>query len=397
MRQDLSLSAIVAGLVAVIVSYAGPLAIVFEAAQAAHLPHAMLSSWIGAISIGSGIAAIALGIAWRAPIITSWSTPGAALLVLALPNMPYAQAVGAFVFAAALCALLGLTGLFDLVVSRIPKAIAAAMLAGILFHFGARIFGEFTREPLAVGLMIAAYLAGRRFAPRYAVVAVLAVGLAYAWAGGHIAARGVSLELARPVFTTPEFSVAAMVSLGLPLALVALTGQFVPDVAVLRTFGYSTPANPLIWIISSIGLVLAPFGAHGITLAAITAAICSGPEANPDPGKRYVAAVALGVFYIVAGIFGATLAGLFAALPAAMVATLAGLALLGAIGNGLAGAMADDASRESALITFLVTASDTSWLGLGSAFWGLVAGILFHLAAHMSWRRGATLPQRALR
>jgi len=376
MRQDISISAIVAGLIAVIISYAGPLVIVFQAANGAGLPHDVISSWIGAISIGSGFAAIIMSIAYRAPVITAWSTPGAALLVLALPNTPYAEAIGAFIFAAAISTFLGLSGLFDTVVSRIPKAIAAAMLAGILFHFGAQIFVEFSLDPWIVGSMILGYLIVKRFSARYAITAVLVIGLLISWANGAVHTQSLSLEFAKPVFTQPVLSWNTIISLGIPLALVTLTGQFVPGVAVLRTFGYQTPANPLVWITSIISLVLAPFGAHGINLAAITAAICSGREAHPDPSKRYVAGIALGVFYIIAGIFGATLAGLFSALPKTMIATLAGLALLGAIANGLSAAMSEEKARESALMTFLVTASGASFFGLGSAFWGLIIGIL---------------------
>jgi benzoate membrane transport protein len=381
MKEHLSISAIVAGLIAVIVSYAGPLVIVFQAANAAGLPHDTISSWIGAISIGSGISAIILSIVYRAPVITAWSTPGAALLVIALPNTPYSEAIGAFIFAAAVCTLLGLTGLFDAVVSRIPKAIAAAMLAGILFRFGTETFVSFRADPFVVGSMFAVYLAVKRLSPRYAVSAVLVLGFVVAFALGKVDVEAFKLELATPVFTMPSFSWMTIASLGIPLAIVNLTGQFVPGIAVLRTFGYNTPANPLVWVCSGISLILAPFGSHSVNLAAITAAICTGTEAHPDQSKRYISGVALGVFYIIAGIFGATLAGLFAALPKAMIAALAGLALLGAIAGSLTVAMADDKARESALLTFLVTASGVSLLGVGAAFWGLVVGVL----AYMAW------------
>ncbi len=374
--RDFSVSAVVAGLIAVIISYAGPLVIVFQAAKAAGLPQDVVSSWIGAISIGSGVAAIIMSAVYRSPCITAWSTPGAALLVLALPSTPYPQAIGAFIFAAAICTFLGLSGLFDAVVPRIPKGIAAAMLAGILFRFGAEIFGAFSTDPLVVGLMVLVYFITKRLVPRYAITAVLCAGLVIAFTSGEVHTTALSLQLAKPVLTAPEFTWQTLLSLGVPLALVTLTGQFVPGIAVLRTFGFKTPANPLVWITSLISLVIAPFGSHGINLAAITAAICSGSEAHPEPGKRYVAGIALGVFYIIAGIFGATLVTLFAALPKTMIATLAGLALLGAIANGLTSAMNDEKVRESALITFLVTASGASFLGLGSAFWGLVAGLV---------------------
>ena len=390
--RDLSVSAIIAGLIAVIISYAGPSAIVFQAANAAGLSHGAISSWIGAISIGSGVAAIVLSLVYRAPVITAWSTPGAALLVLALPQTPYPEAIGAFVFAAAVCTLIGVSGLFDTVVSRIPTAIAAAMLAGILFHFGAQIFEQFSISPWFVGTMILGYLLVKRMSPRYAITVVLIIGLVVAYVDGDVHTQSLSLDFATPVFTAPVFSWKTLVSLGIPLALVTLTGQFVPGVAVLRTFGYQTPSNPLVWVTSIISLGLAPFGSHGVNLAAITAAICSGHEAHPDPSKRYIAGVALGVFYVIAGVFGATLVGLFAALPKTMIATLAGLALLGAIANGMTTAMSDERSRESALITFLVTASGATFLGLGSAFWGLVLGLISHAILNLALVR--VRPQR---
>ncbi len=375
MREDFSPSAFVAGLVAVIVSYAGPSLIIFQAATAAGLSQAELSSWIWAVSIGSGISAIVLSWWARAPIVTAWSTPGAALLVAALPNYSYGEAIGAYLVAGMLATLIGVSGLFETIMTRIPKSIAAAMLAGILFRFGAQIFASFTASPLLVGVMFAAYLVLKRFLPRQAIALVLVVGTLLSAIDGKLNFEGFHLELATPVFTRPEFSLSAIVGLGLPLALVTLTGQFVPGVAVLRTFGYSTPAGPLVWGTSLIAVLLAPFGAHGVNLAAITAAICSGPEAHPDPAKRWVAGVSLGAIYVVVGLFGATLAALFVALPKELVAAVAGLALIGAILNGLVGAMSVEKEREPALLTFLVTASGVAFLGIGSAFWGLVVGV----------------------
>jgi benzoate membrane transport protein len=376
MWKDFSASAVVAGLIAVIVSYAGPSLIIFQAATAAHLGQAELSSWIWAVSIGSGASAIALSWRYRAPVITAWSTPGAALLVAALPNYSYQEAIGAFVFAAGLITVLGASGLFETIMTRIPKSIAAAMLAGILFRFGAQIFSSFTVAPLLVGIMFTAYLVLRRFLPRYALALVLVIGISVTAATGTLHFESFHLEPAVPVFTMPQFSIAAIVGLGLPLALVTLTGQFVPGVAVLRAFGYQTPASPLVWGTSLLAVLLAPFGAHGVNLAAITAAICSGPEAHPLADKRWVAGVALGAIYIVIGVFGATLATLFAALPKELVAATAGLALVGAIMNGLAGAMSIEREREPALLTFLVAASGVSFLGIGSAFWGLTVGVV---------------------
>jgi benzoate membrane transport protein len=376
MHKDASISAVIAGLIAVIISYAGPLIIVFQAAQAAHLNNLQLSSWIWAISIGSGATGLLLSLRYRTPVITAWSTPGAALLVASLPGIPYAEAIGAFLFSAALIALLGWSGLFDRIMRHIPKAITAAMLAGILFRFGVDVFASVKLQPLLVSAMFVAYLMFKRLTPRYAIPAVLLLGSALAASMGQIAFDHVQLGVATPVFTMPEFSLGTIVSLGIPLCLVTMTGQNVPGIAVLRTAGYQTPANPLVTVTGIGSVLLAPFGAHGINLAAITAAICTGREAHEEPGKRYIAGIACGVFYMVIGVFGATLAALFSVLPKALVATLAGLALFGAIMNGLGTAMADDRQRESALITFLVTASNITFLGLGAAFWGLLVGVL---------------------
>lgn len=378
--RDISVSATVAGLIAVVVSYAGPSVLIFQAAAAAHLTQAQVSSWIWAVSIGSGVSAIVLSIVFRAPVITAWSTPGAALLVSALPTVGYAEAIGAYMFAAASIAVLGFSGAFSAVTARIPKAIAAAMLAGILFRFGAGIFTSFTASPVLVGSMVVTYLVLRRLLPRYAIALVLTEGVLLAAALGQVRPEGIDIALAIPEWVTPAFSWSAIVSLGLPLALVTLTGQFVPGIAILRAFGYTrTPVDPLIWAPSSLSVLLAPFGSHGINLAAITAAICSGSDAHPDADKRYVAGVALGVFYLVIGVFGTTLVTLFAALPAELIATVAGLALLGAILQGLSSAMSEERDREAALLTFLVTASGANFLGLGAALWGLVAGLLSSL------------------
>lgn len=380
MRQDISLSALVAGVIAVVVSYAGPLVIVFQAAQAAHLGPELLSSWIWAISIGAGLTAITLSLRFRAPVITAWSTPGAALLVTALPGVTLPQAIGAYLFSAALITFFGWSGWFDALMKRVPRAIAAAMLAGILLRFAIDVLGAARSAPMLVGTMFVLFLVLKRLQPRYAIAGVLLGGTAFAALAGDLRLEALSLTWARPVWTTPEFDLRTMLGLGLPLCLVTLTGQFVPGIAVMRAAGYTTPANPLVTTNGIASLLLAPFGAHGINLAAITAAICTGPEAHENPARRYVAGVACGALYLIVGAFGATLAALFAALPHALVAAIAGLALMGAIQNGLGGAMADEGQREAALVTFVVTASGTVFLGLGAAFWGLALGLATNAA-----------------
>ncbi len=387
LRKDCSLSAIVAGLIAVIISYAGPLIIVFQAAREAQLSPAEVSSWIWAISIGSGVTGLLLSWRLRAPVITAWSTPGAALLVSMLPQVSLAEAVGAYIVASLVIAVVGLSGAFDKLMSRLPKAIAAAMLAGILFRFGAELFTSIKVQPWLVLSMFASYLVFKRLSPRYAILSVLIVGCAVAGLLGQLNGSALTLALAEPVFIAPQWSWHAIINIGLPLALVSLTGQYVPGMAVLRSAGYSTAARPILAVTALGSVLLAPFASHGFNLAAITAAICTGREAHEQPGKRYIAGIACGVFYILMGTFGATLASVFSALPKELIAALAGLALFGAIMTGLAGAMADEKQREAALITFLVTASGMSFLGLAAAFWGLIFGLVAHWALTYSRER----------
>lgn len=389
LRKDFSLSAVVAGLIAVIISYAGPLIIVFQAAREAQLSPAEVSSWIWAISIGSGVTGLLLSWRLRAPVITAWSTPGAALLVSMLPQVSLAEAVGAYIVAALVIAVVGLSGAFDKLMSRLPKAIAAAMLAGILFRFGAELFTSIKLQPLLVLAMFASYLVFKRLSPRYAILSVLIVGCTVAASLGQVQVGALTLALAEPHFTAPQWSWHAIVNIGLPLALVSLSGQYVPGMAVMRSAGYDTPARPILAVTAIGSVLLAPFGSHGFNLAAITAAICTGREAHEQPNKRYIAGIACGLFYILMGTFGATLASVFAALPRELIAALAGLALFGAIMTGLAGAMTDEKQREPAMIAFLVTASGMSFLGLAAAFWGLIFGLVAHWALNYSRQRKA--------
>ncbi|MBA1279551.1 benzoate/H(+) symporter BenE family transporter [Stutzerimonas stutzeri] len=377
--RDCSLSAVVAGFIATIISYAGPLVIIFQAAKAGGLPHDVLSSWVWTISIGSGVLGILLSLRYRVPIVIAWSAPGSALLVTMLPDISMNQAVGAYLVSNLIILLVGLSGAFDKAISKLPAAISAAMLAGILFRFGTDLFVSVKDQPWLVLAMFATYLLFKRAMPRYAVMAVLVVGVAMTVASGELRSEALVLGLAKPVWITPEFSWQVMLGVAFPLVMVALTGQFVPGMAVLRNAGYQTPASPLISGSALGTLLLAPFGCHGLNLAAITAAICTGKESHEDPGKRYIAGVSGGVFYLLLGIFGATLVSVFTAFPSALIAALAGLALLSAIGAALHGAMSVPADREAALITFLVTASGMSLLGLSAAFWGLIFGIAAHL------------------
>lgn len=367
---------IVAGLISVIVNYGGTFILIFQAAKVAGLSPELTASWVWSVSIGVGITGLFLSWVTREPVITAWSTPAAAFLVVALATTPYAEAIGAYIISAAAFVLLGLSGQFEKVIRLIPSGVAAGLLAGILLKFGIGAFGGMSIDPGLVGLLIVAYVVLKRFTARYAVVGILVLGLAFLLTQGRVDFSGLELQFAAPVFTRPEFSLDALLSVALPLFLITLTGQYMPGMLVLRNDGFKTSANPVLVITGLGSLLMAPFGSHAFNIAAITAAICTGKEASEDPSRRWIAGVAAGVFYILVGIFGVTLAAVFMVFPATFITTLAGLALLGTIGASMASAMADVKSREASLITFLACAANITLFGIGGAFWGLLIGLL---------------------
>ena len=374
--KDLSLSAIAAGFVTVLVGFASSAVIVFQAAQSLGASPEEISSWLWALGLGMGLTCIGLSLRYRMPVVTAWSTPGAAMLIGSVAGLPLSDAIGAFLMSALLIAASGFSGFFERMISRIPASLASGMLAGVLLRFGIDAFAAMKTQLGMVLTMFAVYLLARRLLPRYAVILTLLVGIAFAAGLGLLRVDGLSLELAKPVFTTPTFSLAAIVGIALPLFIVTMASQNVPGVAVIRASGYAIPISPVVGWTGLVNLLLAPFGAFALNLAAITAAICMGREAHEDAARRYVAAIAAGVFYVVVGLFGATVAALFAAFPKELILAIAGIALLGTIGNSLAAALRDEAEREPALVTFLVTASGLSLAGIGSAFWGLLAGVV---------------------
>ncbi len=379
---------VVAGLISVIVNYGGTFILVFQAAKVAGLSPELTASWVWSISIGVGVTGIILSWISREPIITAWSTPAAAFLVTALATTSYAEAVGAYLISAAAFVALGLSGWFERVIRLIPPGVAAGLLAGILLQFGIGAFGGMSIDPLLAGLLIVAYVVLKRFTARYAVVGILVLGLAFLLIQDRVDLSGLTLKLAAPVFTMPEFSLNALLSVALPLFLITLTGQYMPGMLVLRNDGFRTSANPIVTITGLGSLLMAPFGSHAFNIAAITAAICTGREAHENPDKRWIAGIAAGVFYILVGVFGVTLAAVFMAFSATFITTLAGLALLGTIGGSLASAMADAKAREASLITFLAAAANITLLGIGGAFWGLVIGLVAYAVLN------GRLPQR---
>jgi benzoate membrane transport protein len=363
----------------VLVGFTSSVAIVFRAAQGFGADTAVVASWMWALGWGMGLASLLPSLWLRKPVMIAWSTPGAAVLATAAAAGSYTlgEAVGAFMACAALITLAGVTGWFERVMDRIPMALANALLAGVLARFALDAVMAAQTAPALVLAMFAAWLVGRRLWPRYAVVGVLLAGIAVAAAGGTLRAPDLhGAGLTSPVFIAPAFTVHAFVNLALPLFVVTMASQNLPGVAVARASGYTLPVSKILVLTGLMTLVLAPFGGFALNLAAITAAICTGREAHPDPERRYMAAAVNGVLYCVVGTFGAAVAGLLDAFPRELVFAVAGLALVGTIATGLSSALAEAGQREPALVTFLVTLSGVTFLGVGSALWGLVAGAI---------------------
>jgi len=382
----LTLPALIAGFVAVLVGYTSSAAIIFQAAGAAGATPQQTGGWLTMLGLGMGITTLTLSLWYRTPILTAWSTPGAALLVTSLPGTPINEAIGIFIFASALIVFCGVTGLFARLMNHIPLAISSAMLAGILLRFGIDAFGALQVNFALSGTMCLVYLLTRRFTPRYAIVLTLFAGLAVAAMQGNIhVSSGQSMVM--PEFIAPHFTLSSLLGIGIPFFVVTMASQNAPGIATLKAAGYQVPISPLIAWTGATALILAPFGGFTFCIAAITAAICMGPEIHSDPQRRYMAAAAAGVFYIIAGIFGGAISGLFTALPLALIHTIAGLALLGTIAGSLQRALSDEKQRDAAVITFLITASGVTLVGVGSAFWGLCGGVIAHLIFSLPKRR----------
>jgi benzoate membrane transport protein len=386
--RDLSLSAATAGFVAVLVGFTSSVAIVFQAAQAFGATQAQIASWMWALGLGMGLCTLVPSLVWRKPVMVAWSTPGAAVLATAgaVGGYSMGEAVGAFVACALLITVAGWSGWFERIMGRIPMSLAAALLAGVLARFGLGAFSAAQTALPLVLVMVLSYLAGRRFAPRYSVPITLLVAILFVALTAGFAPTSIQLGLTMPVWVTPQFSLSAMVSLALPLFIVTMASQNMPGVAAIVAAGYGDrraqggdagiPVSKVITLTGLSTLLLAPLGAFALNFSAITAAICMGPQAHAQRERRYTAAVVCGALYVLIGLFGAAVTGVLMAFPKELVAAIAGLALLGTIAGALSTALAQDAEREAAIITFLVTLSGVVIAGIGSAFWGVVAGVV---------------------
>lgn len=375
----LILPAWIAGLIVVIIGFTGSLVLTVPAAAAAHLTPEQLGSWVWAIAIGCGLSTVVLSLFYRQPVLTAWSTPGLALLGTSLAQYRLGEAVGAYIVVGLVITLLGVSGLFERAVRVVPQPVALAVLGGLLLKYGFALFAGLATNPLIVLAIIAVFLALRRINMRVPIAGALLAGFVAAFALGQLDLGSVRLELTVPILIAPEFSLRAMLGLGLPLLVLALASQNLPGFAVMRAAGYTPPVNGALVVTGVLSVLSAPMLSHGLTLAAITAAIGNAPEAHPDSRQRYSAAVVAGTLMILLGLFGVTIVTLLTALPPAIVTAIAGLALSGTILNCLTGSFTDQHHRDSSLWALLVTASGVQLLGIGSAFWGFVAGVLVHL------------------
>jgi len=376
---SLTFPTVLSGFVAVLVGYASSAAIIWQAAAAAGAMPTQIAGWMTALGMGMGISTLLLSWWYKAPVLTAWSTPGAALLATSLQGVTLAETIGIFLFANALILLCGVTGLFARLMKIIPHSLAAAMLAGVLLRFGLQAFSNMDGHLVLCGSMLLAWLAAKALAPRYAIVATLLVGAAVAGLNGDVVTEKLTLTLVMPQFIAPSFTLTTLISIGIPFFLVTMASQNAPGFATLKASGYPVAVSPLIIATGGLALLLAPLGVYSICIAAITAAICQSPDAHPDPDKRWLAAAAAGVFYLLAGVFGGSITGVMAALPLSWIQTLAGLALLGTISGSLYQALHNERERDAAIVTFLLTASGVTLGGIGSAFWGLVAGGVCYL------------------
>lgn len=379
LKKDWSLSATIAGFLAVLISYSGPLVIFFQAAHQANINPAMMASWILGISLGAAIPGIFLSIKYKVPVITAWSAPGTALLVSLFPTISLPEVIAAYLTCAAALLIIGVSGYFDKLLKWIPPAIAAGMMAGILFQFGVGLFKAVDAMPVIVLEMMLVYLIAKRVNPRYSMIWVLVSGMVLSFVLGQLNPVSVDFSLTRPIWTLPNWTLASTMNFALPLLLVSLTGQFLPGMAIFKLNHYEMSAKPIITATSLSSLVVACMGGITIVLASITAALCMGEHSHEDPDRRYIAGIANGLFYVLGGLFAGSIVGLFSLFPKELVAALAGLALLGAISSNITVAMKDESHKEPALMTFLTTVSGIHLFGLSSVFWGVVVGMVAYL------------------
>ncbi len=376
LRNDFSLSAVIAGLIVVLIGMTSSAVVVFEAAQAFGASASDAGSWLGSLCIGLGVLTVFFSLRYRIPVLIAWSTPGAVLLIGGASGFSLGEAMGAFLFVAAMTLVFGLTGWFEKIMGRISVSLTSALLAGVLLHFCLDAIHAFELNRVLIGAMLGAYLLGKKIRSRMTMLLVLVVGMIVSMALGILHFDQVGFTLTQFHWVQPQFSLQALLSLGVPLFIVTMTSQNLTGLSVLRAHQYQAPISVVLTGMGLMNLLTACFGGFSINLAAITAAIGMGPEVNPDPTKRYISGVVSGSLYAVIGIFAGAVTSLFAAFPKEMILAIAGFALLGTVASGIEKALATANHREAGFLTFVIAASGVTFLGIGSPFWAVLVGVI---------------------
>ncbi len=388
----LTASTLSAGLVATLVGVSGPTLLVYQAGLRSGYTPEQIGSWFFAVFCGGGAFSVLMALAYRQPMTGAFSIAGATLLLQTLPDFGLHQAVGAYLLAAVLITALAVSGWFERLMRLVPPEIVMAMLAGVLLRFGTEIFPQLVRAPVLVGVILLAYVLGHRLPRRIPPIAVaLAVGVVAALLLEPQllqiqADKPLALALTVPGFYRPEFSLGGFLSISLPLLLLTLSSQNATGIGVLWTEGYRAPINAITLATGLFSLVTAPLAGHGINLATPMTALCAGPSAHPDAEQRYAAGVVTGVLWIACGLLGVTLVSLIGLLPQALILSVAGLGLLPVIQQALTRSFSAGKHRFGCLFALLIAASNTSWLGIGAAFWALVLAAPISLVIDRDWR-----------
>ncbi len=377
--EDISIPAIFAGFITFLVGISVSAVLVIQAAQILGATSEQISSWFWALGLGIGISGLFLSWKFKYPVATSWSTAGLALIIATGSGYTLYEAIGAFFICGLLTAILGFSGVFKKALSYIPQSLTSAMLAGVLLKFGIALFASLQTNWGFILSILAIYILSKRIWSRYSIVLTVIGGIAVCPLFMEFHTPVVQWSLAQPVWMTPEFSWSAVLGLAFPLFVINMASQYLPGIAMIQSYGYKPHINQLIGWTGLSQTLLAPFGCYSVNIAAISAAISLDDQVHPDPAKRYIAGISCGFFYILVGLFAATLTSLLMSFPQVFITALAGIALFGTIGHNIALAFHEIEEREAALMTFLFSASGVQFLGIGSAFWGLIFGIIVML------------------
>ena len=372
--QDFSIPAVFAGFITFLIGISVSAVLVIQAAQILGASAEQISSWFWALGFGIGLSGFILSWKFKYPVATSWSTAGLALILATGSGYSLYEALGAFFISGLLTALLGFSGVFQKALSYIPQSLTSAMLAGVLLKFGITLFSSMQNDWGFILSLLAVYILSKRLSPRYSIVITVIAGLALCPIFLQFHTPTLQWSIAKPIWMTPTFTWSAFFGLALPLFIINMASQYLPGIAMIKSYGYKPHVNQLIGWTGLTQMLLAPFGCYSVNIAAISAAVSLDDQVHPDPEKRYIAGMSCGFFYILMGVFAATLTGLLLSFPPIFIVALAGIALLGTISHNIALAFYDLAEREAALMTFLFSASGIQFFGIGSAFWGLLFG-----------------------